>query len=97
MGEPPYTVQLPGGLQVQEAYKGQYYVPHPGMAGIATYLPFGRSPIICAVVGAIAAGVAGYGAMKVAKQTTTNAATAAAAGAAVGGVLGWLLCGKGNG
>jgi hypothetical protein len=88
-GAHPYTSRLPGGITVQEAYPGQYYVPHPGMSGLAV-LPY--NPLICALVGAIAGGGAGFGAMKVAKKKP--AVAGAIGGTIVGGIVGYFLCGK---
>ena len=72
-GASPYTVALPDGLDVQEAYKGQYYVPNPGMTGFGmsplgeiNFLPY--DPVICAIVGALAGAGAGFGVAKAMKK-----------------------------
>lgn len=101
-GASPYTVALPDGLDVQEAYKGQYYVPNPGMTGfgMSPFLPY--DPIICAIVGALAGAGAGFGVAKAMKKkpplpkkkANQRAAMGAAGGAVVGGIIGYLICGK---
>jgi hypothetical protein len=106
-GASPYTVALPDGLDVQEAYKGQYYVPNPGMTGFGmsplgeiNFLPY--DPVICAIVGALAGAGAGFGVAKAMKkkpplpkkQANQRAVMGAAGGAVVGGIIGYLICGK---
>ena len=101
-GASPYTVALPDGLDVQEAYKGQYYVPNPGMTGFGMNPLLPYDPIICAVVGALAGAGAGFGVAKAMKkkpplpkkQADQRAVMGAAGGAVVGGLIGYLICGK---
>ncbi len=93
-GASPYTVALPGGLEVQEAYKGQYYVPNPGMTGFGMAPLFPYNPIICAIVGALAGAGAGFGVAKAMKKKPQFAGMGAAGGAVVGGIIGYLICGK---
>ena len=87
-GAHPYTTRLPNGIEVMEAYPGQYYVPHPGM-GALPLLPY--SPVLCAVVGGVAGAGAGYGAMRMAKKSRQ---VGAIGGTLVGALVGYFLCGK---
>lgn len=95
-GAHPYETRLPNGLTVQEAYPGQYYVPHPGMSGIGDVLAKFRiikmSPAICALIGAVVAGGVAFGVMRKKPKKARNMAIGAAA--STGAALGYLVCGK---
>lgn len=56
----PYQATLTDGIQVQEAYPGQYYLLRPTSGfGALPKLPYSRW--LCALIGALAGGGAGYG------------------------------------
>lgn len=93
----PYRATLPGGIQVQEAYPGQYYVPH-ALEGLPLFnMPGWQCALIGAAVGAGGGFAGGKKFVKnkpmLPKKKKQIPQQAAAAGGLLGAIIGYFLCG----
>lgn len=100
----PYQATLADGIKVQEAYPGQYYLLNPmaGLGAASSILPHYDKPRwVCALIGAVSLGGAGYGGtyyyakkkMMPAKKKKNLSLQVAAGTALAGAIAGWFMCG----